>query len=100
MNDEKQDVLAALGMLVLGLIGVALLTMWQGYVLTVLWGWFIVPLGVPAIGVAHAVGFAAMLALRTRVRGKDNRTVMQAFLSAAITAALSLGVGAIAHAFM
>ncbi len=99
MAADEDHIHDAVGRLVLGLLGVACLTMWQGYVLTILWGWFIVPLGAPTIGVAHAVGFAAMFVLRGRGRD-DNRTVMQAFLSAVITTALALGVGAIAHAFM
>lgn len=30
--------------------------LWSGFVLSVLWGWFVVPLGVPPIGVLQATG--------------------------------------------
>jgi hypothetical protein len=32
---------------------------WNAYVLWIMWGWFIVPLGAPPISVAWAVGIAA-----------------------------------------
>jgi len=37
--------------------------MWSGYVLSVMWGWFLVPLGAPEIGVAHAIGIAGLVAM-------------------------------------
>lgn len=37
------------------------LILWQGYVLWVMWGWFIVPLGAPEINVPWAIGFAAVV---------------------------------------
>jgi hypothetical protein len=37
--------------------------MWSGYVLSVMWGWFLVPLGAPKIGVAHAIGIAGLVAM-------------------------------------
>lgn len=33
-----------------------LLSFYSAFVFTVLWGWFVVPLGVPAIGLFHALG--------------------------------------------
>lgn len=37
----------------------------RGYVLATLWRWFVVPLGMPEIGKAHAYGIAALLVLIT-----------------------------------
>lgn len=37
----------------------------DGLVLQVMWGWFIVPLGLPHIGVAMAVGFGTIVSLMT-----------------------------------
>jgi hypothetical protein len=36
--------------------------LWGGFAASVLWGWFVVPLGVPEVSMLHAVGL--MLALR------------------------------------
>lgn len=35
---------------------VAVCAIWSGYVLSILWAWFLVPFGLPEIGVAHAIG--------------------------------------------
>lgn len=46
----------ALSVLLTGLLaGVSIL---RGWVLSVIWGWFMVPLGAPAIGIAAAIGVA------------------------------------------
>ena len=42
---------------------IAFLAAIDGVVVVVLWGWFAVPLGLPTIGVAHAVGISALVAL-------------------------------------
>ena len=39
--------------------------LWGGFAASVLWGWFVVPLGVPEVSMLHAVGL--MLALRALV---------------------------------
>lgn len=33
----------------------------NGYALSILWGWFMVPLHLPALGLAHAVGIATLI---------------------------------------
>lgn len=39
-------------------------TWWlRGYVLSILWRWFAVPLGMPAIGVSVSIGFCLLLGL-------------------------------------
>ncbi len=41
------------------------LAAWKAFVLSIVWGWFVVPLGAPAIGVLHAYGLMLMLSLVT-----------------------------------
>jgi hypothetical protein len=58
--------IAALGILAgAGIVSVALvMVLFSGVVLLhILWGWFVVPLGVPQIGIAWAVGLMAVAAL-------------------------------------
>ena len=50
---------------VAGLVALSLAVacaLWGGFAASVLWGWFVVPLGVPEVSMLHAVGLT--LALR------------------------------------
>jgi hypothetical protein len=50
---------------VLGALGIVVAAIISGVVLVVLWGWFIVPLGVPALKVAHGIGFCLVTSFLT-----------------------------------
>lgn len=53
-----------LAIAVLGILAaVILLTIWRGFILSCLWAWFMVPLGLPEIGVAHAIGVAFLVGM-------------------------------------
>lgn len=75
----------------------------HGYVISIMWGWFVVPLGVPAIGIAHAIGLAGMLgALNVakssdKVEGRAMAWIMDMLL---IRPAIILGIGWIVKQFM
>lgn len=45
-----------------GLFGLAALgAIWSGYVLTILWAWFVMPIfGLPALAIAPAIGLAVV----------------------------------------
>jgi hypothetical protein len=49
----------------------AAITLWEAFVLMVLWGWFIVPLGVKAVGMAHAIGLTLIASLLTHQAPSD-----------------------------
>lgn len=49
----------------------ALSIFWGGYVGSVLWGWFVVPLGAPPIGTLHSAGLACIVSLFMGKRGLD-----------------------------
>lgn len=38
---------------------------YRGWVLTMLWGWFLVPLGIPAISIATALGIVLIVSMFT-----------------------------------
>lgn len=40
-----------------------LLWFWKGFVLMKLWGWFLVPFGLPGIGITHAMGLLVLESL-------------------------------------
>lgn len=70
-------------------------------VFSVLWGWFVVPLGVPSINVAHAMGIGLMLGV---LRGgysesEDVDPGYSAFMGVAVPL-FALAVGAVLRYFV
>lgn len=45
----------------------------QGWGLSTVWSWFVVPLGLPAIGVIHAIGLMITYSLFTLKVGNDTK---------------------------
>lgn len=64
------------GLIVAGVLGVvvliALLTLFSAFTVSTLWGWFIVPLGVKGLGLAHAYGVSLMASVLMSTRGVNN----------------------------
>jgi len=52
-----------IGGALLGLLAVAALLCYEGWIVVCLWEWFVMPFGLPAITLAHAVGLALFHAL-------------------------------------
>lgn len=79
---------------------VVLLAIQQAWAISVLWGWFIVPLGLPAIGIAAAVGVSVTVsALRGR-RGRSSDDGKWALAKAALQPWFCLAVGWTAKQFV
>lgn len=84
-------------------------SMWRGYVLSVLWGWFAVPyLGAPPIGVAAAIGISLLVGMLTNHRtgneatkdGSTSERLLSAMAIALIAPALTLLFGWIVTKFL
>ena len=80
---------------------------WGGFVAATLWGWFAVPLGVPAITFWHAAGLGALLSVFLGSRGvplaeKSDAGALQllAFIYSVFIPLLSLAAGWVAHVNM
>lgn len=84
---------AIAGILVFVVVGGALLTysiLANGFVISVLWGWFVVPVfGLPVLGVAQSIGLGVLVALvcpqpaqRKKVEGEkpDGSALISALL--------------------
>lgn len=66
--------LSVIAMIVGLIVGIFLFCIYNAWVLTILWGWFIVPLGVKSLSVAHAYGFTLVTGLILSNRGvKENK---------------------------
>ena len=92
-------------MTLLGMLVAVPLAAWEGWAVSILWGWFVVPLGVPSLSVWSAAGLALVAALLTHQwkRPSDDDDA-DAMLAWRITVGLilppwCLGFGWIFHAF-
>lgn len=78
----------------------------RGWILSVMWGWFAVPLGLMAIGLWHACGVSSLIGLLIFVLPKedDNGLTWDSykytlFMTVSVSF-LTLGFGAIYHMLM
>lgn len=77
---------------------------WEGFVATICWRWFVVPFGLPPIGVAQAMGLVLTVAvIHPRVKNLDDakkvkpmRVIGRAFGDPLIL----LGLAYLVHLFM
>lgn len=92
-----------------GLIGLlAISSLWRGYVLTVLWAWFVVPtFGPPALAIAPAIGLAMVVSFLTHQsdatkepEGDFSARMAKALAYALVMPAFVLGIGWIVQRFM
>jgi hypothetical protein len=100
MKDSKKDsessyvVNSASDMLV-GIMTVILvilsMLMLSAFVLGTLWGWFLVPLGLPAISYVHAYGLSIVVTYLQGVKDRNNNTTAKELLVSSV----SLSVGAL-----
>lgn len=80
----------------------------NGYALSVLWGWFVVPtFSVPALGIVPAIGIAMMVSYLTyqthnckkEERGSDKK-LSEGIMTVVLKPLLALLLGWIIHLFM
>lgn len=63
--------------------------LFRGMVVRDLWYWFVVPLGLPVLSIAHAIGLSGMIFYITfaiREESKDDKTFFQSFITNLIAA--------------
>lgn len=93
MSETATKALAWMGARALGIATL----LWQAFVFTRLWAWFVAPLGVPGIGMPHALGIMLTIGLLRSMGGKvSDKTLMDysaEMCGREITVALALVVG-------
>lgn len=76
----------------------------RGYVLSVLWGWFVVPtFGLPALSIPIAIGISMILAFTTHqisVKKEEDKSVGTQFSNIILHPLLVLGIGWIVTLFI
>ena len=75
-------------------------TIWGGLVLSILWGWFIVPLGLPEIGLANAIGVSLVVGFLTRHHATSEKDLSDRIIESLITPLIVLGFGWVVHLFL
>lgn len=99
MPQQKAD----LGGCLLLVASIAPLTMWRGYVISVLWRWFVTTLGVAALGWANACGFALLFSVfvaHPRTEEEKKKDVVDTVLDAFAVPLIALGLGWVIRQFM
>ena len=88
--------------LVLGIVVLVVLeVLLTGFAFSVLWGWFVVPLGVAALGVAHAIGLGMVVRFLTHQDTASNEGDFSTKITAAfLRPILALVFGYIVLQFM
>ena len=78
------------------------LSILYAFVLSVFWGWFLVPLGVIDIGPAHAYGLSTMVTMVTYRRDLETKdqSMLEVFLAHAVKVAIFFLIGWVAHQIM
>lgn len=85
---------------------VAVIAIWWGYALSILWAWFIVPLGASPLSVAHAYGVTLVAGLLMGTRGinakqnEDKDAWKVQLVIAFLYPLLALGLGYVAVGFI
>lgn len=85
------------------LIAAIMLIIFEGLLFTVLWGWFIVPLGVRDISVAHGIGLITMFSFfRVNIgrEEKDSKELAFQLVGVLIVLLISMLIAFFAHICM
>ena len=76
----NRDIMEVIGFITSIIIIIIASTIWRGYVLTVLWEWFVVPtFGLPLINIPTAIGICTIMTFLTMhyKNGKDERDLSE-----------------------
>lgn len=85
-----------------GCVLLAISTILGAYAVSTLWLWFIVPLGVSAIGLVHAYGLSIIIHYMTMEmpNNKDKGSIPEMIVLRIVLSLIALGLGYITHLFM
>jgi hypothetical protein len=102
----EQKILKAMVLFGVSVGAVAAGVTWSGYVLSILWGWFVLPIftGAPSLSVAPAIGLTIVVGCLTHLthqrRDKENPNFKDEVLHLALAPAIALSIGWIVKRWM
>ncbi|MNK14372.1 hypothetical protein D3C87_324890 [compost metagenome] len=81
---------------------IAVMAIYRGYILSILWGWFLVPLGMPIITIPLAIGFTLIVGYFTTNKKPKSEEYNwgEAVAVSSLTPLLFLGIGWIVKFFV
>lgn len=100
MNEKTEAQIKELKQGCLGLLIALACVPLSGWVITKMWGWYVVPFGVPQISIAHAVGIDYLITYLTMHYTKTERTVSEIIMISVGTPLTLLLMGWIVSQFM
>ncbi len=74
--------------------------LWVGFVIKIMWVWFMVPLGLPAISLAHAIGIDVLITFIVIPSVNEDRSMSDIISSFIFRPVFVLLIGFIAKSFM
>jgi hypothetical protein len=104
-SENEKGLIACIGIL-FGIILIPLLAIYHGWILTILWGWFVVPtFHLPELSIAVAIGLSLIVGMFKSYSVGDNKnlTTEDKLVGAVVTLVgplLTLLFGYIVHLFM
>lgn len=82
------------------LILVTLLSVLSGFTIMVMWGWYIVPLGLPTIGLIHALGLDMLITFIVTTKKSEDIPFWDNWIWWMVFTVLTLLLGGLLHLFM
>ena len=76
---------------------IPLMSIYYGWAFSTLWNWFIVPLGVAEIGIAHAIGISTLFGLL--ISAKANQPDKNLYLTISLTPIFAVLYGLVVKSF-
>lgn len=76
------------------------LTVLSGFTIMVMWGWYIVPLGLPTINIVHALGLDMLVTFIVATKKGDDTPFWDRWIWATMFALLTLFLGWLLHFVM
>ena len=91
-----------LGKITFSLIGIVLITLLRGVIISNLWGWFVVPLDVLPLGYVQAMGLSILISVFVFRANKrdDEKSPIEMIVEGVFLNLALWGIGAIIHLFM
>jgi len=91
-----------MGAFIGGLLATIPLSILRGWVLSVLWNWFVTTLGAPRLSVVAAIGLGTIVTMMTIVPRQEDaeRGVLESCFLSVFISLFALGVGWVTHLFL
>jgi len=105
---RENKALSCVGLIVLFVVAIVASSAMNGWALSVMWGWFVIPVfGLPPLSVVAAIGISMVVRMMTWTGDGDNDSgkssqekIITAIAKAFISPLITLAIGYIVHSFM